>query len=84
VEAETLPRDAQALNRRIQLKVRDSGFDGALLIMPGTRRVREFLGAARPELAPAFPVDGRRAMELLRAGIDPGGSAIVSLKRRSG
>ena len=82
VEAETLPRDAQALNRRIQLKIRDSGFDGAFLLLPDTRRVREFLRAAQPELAPNFPVDGRRAMDLLRAGVDPGGNAIICLRRR--
>ena len=79
VEAETGPTDAQALNRRLNLKQRDGGMDGVLLVLPGTRRVREFLAAAEPLLAPSFPIDGRRALELLHAGVDPGGSAIIVL-----
>ena len=42
VEAETAPRDAQALIRRIQLKARDGPVDGVLLVVPITRAVKEF------------------------------------------
>jgi transcriptional regulator with XRE-family HTH domain len=78
-EAETHPTDAQALARRIELKQRDGHVDGVLLVLPDTRHVRLFLAAAADVLMPAFPVPGRRALELLAAGIDPGGSSVVVL-----
>ena len=77
VEAETAPHDAQALERRMGLKIRDGHVSGIPLVLPDTRRTRVFLGAAADHIAPLFPVPGRRAMELLGAGVDPGGSAIV-------
>jgi hypothetical protein len=79
IEAETHPTDAQALARRLALKVRDGGVDGVLLVVGGTRHTRAFLAAAHDLLLPSFPVPGRRALELLRAGVDPGGSAIIVL-----
>jgi transcriptional regulator with XRE-family HTH domain len=77
VEAETGPRDSQALARRLNLKERDGEVDGVILILPASRRSHDFLRAGGETLRPSFPVDGRRALELLAAGIDPGGSAIV-------
>jgi transcriptional regulator with XRE-family HTH domain len=84
IEAETLPRDAQALVRRLKLKQRDGGVDGVVLVLFNTRRALEFLRQAADELAPAFPVPGARASELLRAGVNPGGNAIVRMHRRRG
>ena len=81
VEAETLPRDAQAVVRRLQLKQRDGGVDGVLLVVRDTRRTREFLHQAADELAGAFPSSGRRALELLAAGLQPEGSAVVLVAR---
>jgi hypothetical protein len=78
-EAETHPTDAQALSRRVVLKQRDGQVDGVLLVLPDTRHVRMFLAAAHDVLLPAFPVPGRRAIELLTAGIDPGGSSAIVL-----
>jgi len=77
VEAETLPRDAQAIHRRNQLKLRDGRLDGVLLVLPDTRRARDFVRQALPELRDAYPVPGERALGLLRAGVDPGGSSII-------
>lgn len=77
VEAETSPRDSQALNRRLQLKARDGQVDGVLLILRDNRSGHAFVRDARVELAPAFPRPGARALELLRAGVDPEGSAII-------
>lgn len=79
VEAETHPTDAQALLRRLDLKVRDGDVDGVILVLPATRHTRAFLAAAGDLLATSFPVPGRRAIELLRAGVDPGGGAVVVL-----
>lgn len=77
VEAETAPRDAQALIRRLTLKERDGQVDGMILLLPLTRRTRAFLHEAADVLAPTFPGSGPRTLELLRAGVQPPASAIV-------
>jgi hypothetical protein len=53
--------------------------DGILLVLPRTKRARAFVGSAGALLATIFPVPGRRALELLAAGVDPGGSAVIVL-----
>ena len=77
VEAETGPRDSQALARRLNLKVRDGEVDGVILVLPRSRRSRDFLRSADASLKPSLPVDGARALDLLGAGHDPTGSAVV-------
>jgi hypothetical protein len=77
VEAETHPTDAQALGRRLELKRLDGDVDGVILVLPATRHTRTFLRLAGDLLRPNFPIAGSRALELLGAGVDPGGSAIV-------
>lgn len=79
VEAETRPRDAQALQRRIALKCRDGGVDHVLLVIAATRGNRAFLRVAAPALAPDFPIHGRVAIASLRAGHNPGGSSLMLL-----
>jgi hypothetical protein len=81
VEAETHPTDAQALIRRLELKQRDGDVTGVLLVLPASRQARLFLAAAGDLLAPVLPVDGRHALELLAAGLDPGGGSVVVLQR---
>jgi transcriptional regulator with XRE-family HTH domain len=76
VEVETRPTDEQALTRKLALKRRDGRVDRLIVVLPDTRHNRAFLRAA-VGLRASFPVGGRRAMELLRAGVDPGGDAIV-------
>lgn len=83
VEAETAPRDAQSLARRLQLKQRDGEVDGVLLVLRRTEQTRRFLNEVGALLHERFPVDGVRALELLRAGADPGGSAIIVLPPRA-
>ncbi len=80
VEAETTPRDWQALAGRLALKARDGGTDGVLLLLPETRRVRAFLGAAESMIPVTFPVPARTALSRLAAGQNPGGNAIVVLR----
>lgn len=82
VEAETVPRDAQALIRRISLKARDSDIDSVILLVRDTERTRRFLRESGPLLAAQFPMPGRRALELLAAGAAPGGGAVVMLPKR--
>ena len=79
VEAETAPRDVQALSRRLALKLRDGGVDAVLLVLPRTRRVREFLAASRGMLDEAFPVPGPTALARLKDGLDPEGGSIILL-----
>ena len=77
VEAETGPRDSQALNRRLQLKARDGEVDGVLLVLRDSKANRAFARESAVELGPTFRQPGARALELLRAGASPGGSAII-------
>jgi transcriptional regulator with XRE-family HTH domain len=84
VEVESLPRDAQALVRRLHLKERDGDVDGVILVLPDTRRVRTFRNDAAAELGPAFPVAGLAALRRLSAGEDPRGSAVILIPSRYG
>ncbi len=79
IEAETRPRDLQALERRLALKLRDGGIDTLILLLADTRINRRLVRGHAPALAAHFPVPGRRALQLLAAGLHPGGSAIVLL-----
>ncbi|HET7494916.1 MAG TPA: hypothetical protein VFJ80_05660 [Candidatus Limnocylindrales bacterium] len=78
-EAETRPRDRQALERRIALKVRDGSVDGASLLLTDSRQNREFVRANASALQDRFPVPGRTILERLRAGLDPGPGGVVLL-----
>lgn len=82
VEAETAPRDGQAIARRIHLEERDGDVDGVVLIVRDTRTTREFLAGAAEYLAPQFPVRSREALLHLRRGGRPPGNAIVVVPRR--
>jgi transcriptional regulator with XRE-family HTH domain len=79
IEAETRPRDSQALERRLALKQRDGGIDWLILLLADTRHNRTFLAGPGASLRARFPLDGRRALELLAAGVDPGQNAIILL-----
>jgi hypothetical protein len=48
-------------------------------VLSDTRHNRELLRAHGDDLVQRFPVPGRRAVELLAAGMPPGGNAIVLL-----
>jgi hypothetical protein len=78
-EAETRPRDLQALERRVALKARDGGVDGVSLLLLDSRNNREFVRAHRASLEQRFPVPADRAIELLRAGADPGQGSVILL-----
>jgi transcriptional regulator with XRE-family HTH domain len=78
VEAETRPRDLQALQRRLALKARDGGVDAVVLLLRDTRHNRGLVRESA-DLAAAYPVPGRRVIELLGAGTAPPGDGIVLL-----
>ena len=79
VEAETRPRDRQALERRIALKLRDGDVSSVSLLLLDSRHNRDFVRAHGTVLAERFPIRGRRSLELLRAGMNPGGNSIILL-----
>jgi transcriptional regulator with XRE-family HTH domain len=81
VDLETAPRDAQAVARRMQLKARDSGVDGMILVLKDSRQSRLFLDGSLPYLSTLFPTPGHEALEALRRGERPAGNAIVLLRR---
>jgi transcriptional regulator with XRE-family HTH domain len=76
VEAETVLDDAQALERKIALKMRDGGFDRVILLVADTPRNRRCLRAAPLN---AFPAATRAFLAALRQGADPGASGVVIL-----
>lgn len=78
-EAETRPRDRQALERRLALKFRDGNVSSMSLLLLDSRHNRDFVRANLDVMSERFPIPGRRALELLRAGLDPGGNAIILL-----
>lgn len=79
VEAETRLEDIQALLRRLSLKCRDGAAERLVLVVADTRNNRDVMRAAARELAAAFPVDARRGLSLLAAGVDPGGNVLLVL-----
>ena len=82
VEAESSPRDGQALVRRLQLKQRDGEVDGVILLVRDTRQTRLFLSAAEPELAAFLPLGSRQVLGALRRGERPSDNGIVVVPRR--
>lgn len=79
VEAETRPRDRQALERRLALKLRDGGVDSMSLLLLDSRHNRDFVRANAEALTERFSSPGRHALESLRAGANPTGNAIILL-----
>jgi transcriptional regulator with XRE-family HTH domain len=79
VEAETRPRDRQALERRLALKLRDGAVASMSLLLLDSRHNRDFVRANSDVLSERFPVPGRRTIELLRAGVNPGGNSVILL-----
>ena len=79
IEAETRFRDVQALDRRLALKERDGGMDRVILLGLDSRSNRGVLNESGSQLLLRFPIPGKRALELLGVGVDPGGNALILL-----
>jgi transcriptional regulator with XRE-family HTH domain len=79
VECEMRPTDWQELDRRIHQKKRDGAVDHVILLMPDTRSNRLFIRDHATAIAAAFPIPGQDALAALRAGMDPGGDALILL-----
>jgi transcriptional regulator with XRE-family HTH domain len=79
VAVETRLRDVQALLRREQAKMRDSGVHRLLLVLLNSSTNRRAVREAGPVLWEALPLDGRTILPALRQGRDPGAGGILFL-----
>jgi transcriptional regulator with XRE-family HTH domain len=79
VEAETRPRDLQALERRLGLKQRDGGVERVLLLLASTRTNRHLLREQGEALKQRFPLSSHDALEALAAGKRPASDALILL-----
>jgi transcriptional regulator with XRE-family HTH domain len=78
VEAETVLRDVQALERRLNVKRRDGRAEGVLLVIADTAANRVGLATASTSF-PGFDRRARRVLAALDAGRDPGSDALLLL-----
>ena len=67
------------VDRRVMLKLRDSGFARAVLLVAATRANRLTLRAVGAGLAANYPVPSAVALRALAMGRDPGGNSIILL-----
>jgi len=80
IEGESRIHDAQALARRIALKIRDDpGAGVVLLVVNQTAHNRRVLAEHREALRAEFPLDGAAITRALRLGRVPAASGIVLL-----
>jgi transcriptional regulator with XRE-family HTH domain len=79
IEAETRPRDLQALERRLALKLRDGDVSSMSLLLLDSRHNRDFIRAHGAALRERFAIDARRTLALLAGGLDPGGNSVLLL-----
>jgi transcriptional regulator with XRE-family HTH domain len=79
IEGEMRLLDAQAIDRRIALKRRDSGVELVILLLPDTNWNRGVLAADRELLRANFPLDTRAVLRAVGTGRAPSASGIVVL-----
>jgi hypothetical protein len=78
-EAETRLTDLQALERRLQLKLRDGDVDLLILVVGDTRSNREVLRGHRADLRPLLPLEGRDILDAFAKGRLPQASGLIVL-----
>jgi hypothetical protein len=59
------------------LKLRDSGFDRAVLLVAATRSNRNAIASAGVALRANYPIATRAALRALGAREDPGGNCLI-------
>jgi transcriptional regulator with XRE-family HTH domain len=77
VEVETRIRDFQAVDRRVMLKLRDSGWEQAVLLVRASRSNRAAIREFAELVAVNYPIRGAQAVSALREGRDPGGNCLI-------
>lgn len=79
VEAETRLSDLQALERRLNLKLRDGRASRVMLLVAESRTNRAVIGGAPEAWRAAFPIGTRAALAALGRGELPAASALIVL-----
>ena len=83
IDAETRLRDVQALQRRLELKWRDSGEPRLILVVTASRHNRRVIREHRAALASTLPLDTRAVLDALRAGEVPRANGIAFVRPAS-
>ncbi len=68
IDAETRLHDVQALQRRLELKWRDSGVARVILLVASTHHNRRVLREHRSALSSTLPLDTRQVLRAFRTG----------------
>jgi len=79
IDAETRLHDIQALQRRLELKRRDSRMPRVILLVAASRHNRSVLREHREALSSTLPLDSANVLEALREGRAPEASGILVL-----
>ena len=77
IDAETRLQDLQALQRRTELKWRDSGVARVVLVVASTRHNRAVIREHRSALSSTLPLDTAAIMRALRQGVAPPANGIA-------
>jgi transcriptional regulator with XRE-family HTH domain len=80
IEAEMRVVNAQAVDRRVSLKRRDSGIEIVILLVADTKGNRATLAADREALRANFPLDSRQILAAIRSGRPPASSGVLLLE----
>lgn len=80
IDAETRLRDMQALQRKLELKYRDSGSPRLVLAVLDSRHNRVVIREHRETLASTLPLDTREVLAALRAGEVPRANGIAFVR----
>jgi len=81
IEAYRRLGDAQAQIRAARVKQRDLGAERLIVLVEDTRVNRRAVSAVAPELVRSFPIPPRALLGALAAGRDPGGDALILMRR---
>ena len=79
IDAETRLHDVQSVQRRCELKWRDSGLDRVVLLVAATSHNRAVIREHREALRSTFQADTAEVMSALRRGLLPTRNGIVLL-----
>lgn len=83
IDAETRLRDVQDLQRRLELKWRDSGSPRLVLVISATKHNRRVVREHRNALRSTLPLDSRDVLAALRAGRVPAANGIAFVRPSS-
>jgi transcriptional regulator with XRE-family HTH domain len=83
VDAETRIADCQRVVRRLRSKADVAGECRVVLVVRDTMRNRQAIDAAAGVLGAELPIPMRSAVRALRHGRDPGGDALLVIRRRT-